>query len=204
MVRGWIGVSIQSVTPEIAKSFGLKEARGALVGDVEQKGPAGKAGIRQGDIIVSFGGHQVKNANTLPRLVAETPVGRSVAVVLMRDGKEVHTNVKVAELTEEKAAAMSESPVQSLGMSVQSLTEQLRQQAGIAEKSGVVVTEVEPGGRAEEAGIQAGDVIQEVNRRPVKDLSDYNAALSNLKKGSTLLLLLKRGGKGLYASLEVP
>ena len=205
VVRGWIGVSIQSVTPEIARSFGLKEPRGALVGDVEPKGPAGKAGIRQGDIIVAYGGHPLKNANDLPRLVAETPVGKSVPVVVIRDGKEVKATLRIEEMPEEKAAAaQSESPARSLGMKVESLTEQLRQQAGIEEKSGVVVTEVEPGSSAEDAGVQVGDVIKEVNRKPVKDLSDYNTVLGAAKKGSSLLLLLKRGKQSLYASLEAP
>ena len=202
VVRGWIGVSIQTVTPEIAKSFGLKEPRGALVGDVDPAGPAGQGGLRQGDIIVSFAGHQVKNANDLPRLVAETPVGKRVPVVVLRDGKEIQVTLKVEELTEEKVASPSPSPVPSLGMQVESLTEQLRLQAGIEEDSGVVVTEVEPGGSADDAGVQVGDVIKELNRKPVKDLSDYRAALGAAKKGSPLLLLLKRGKQTLYASLE--
>ena len=204
VVRGWIGVSIQTVTPEIAKSFGLKQARGALVGDLDPKGPAGRAGVRQGDIIVSYAGHGVKNSNDLPRMVAETPVGKQVPVVVLRDGKEVTITIKVEQLSEEKAEVQSELPVQSLGMKVEGLTEQLREQAGITENSGVVVVEVETGGSAEEAGIQVGDVIKEVNRRPVKDLSDYHAALGAAKKGAPLLLLLKRGKQSLYASLEVP
>jgi len=204
VVRGWIGVSIQSVTPEIAKSFGLKEARGALVGDVMPNGPADKAGIRQGDVIVSFGGHQVKNANDLPRWAAETPVGRSIVVIVKRDGKELPFTLKVEELSEEKVAIIpAESSVQGLGMKVDSLTDQLREQAGIEELSGIVVVEIEPGGRAEEAGVRPGDVIKEVNRKLVKDLPGYQAALGAAKPGIPLLLLMKRGKQTLYASLEL-
>jgi serine protease Do len=205
VVRGWIGVSIQTVTPEIAKSFGLKEVRGALVGDVVPGGPAAKGGIKQGDVIVSFAGHQVKNANDLPRLTAETAVGKSVPLGVVREGRELRLTVKIAELREEKASegggdrAVS---APSLGMQVDELSEQLRLQAGIEEGSGVVVTEIEPGGSAEEAGIEAGDVIKEVNRKPVKDLAEYQAALSHAKQGTPLLLLLRRGKQTLFASLE--
>jgi len=204
VVRGYIGVSVQSVTPEIAQSFGLREPRGALVGDLEPGGPAASAGIRQGDIVVAYGGRTLKNANDLPRLVAETPVGKRVAVVLVRDGKEVQATVRIAELSEQKAEVRSEAeaPSQSLGMKVDTLTEGLRQQTGISEQSGVLVTEVEQGGSADEAGVQAGDLIVEVNRNPVRNLSDYNHALGAAKRGYPLLLLLRRGGQSRYASLE--
>jgi serine protease Do len=202
VVRGWVGASIQGVTPEIAKSFGLKEARGALVGDVMPNGPADKAGIRQGDVILSFGGHHVKNANDLPRMAAETPVGKSVVVIVKRDGKDLPFTLKVGELTEEKVAIPAESSGQGLGMKVDSLTDQLREQAGIEELSGIVVIEIEPGGRAEDAGIRPGDVIKEVNRKLVRDLPGYQAALGAAKPGTPLLMLLKRGKQTLYASLE--
>jgi serine protease Do len=202
VVRGWIGVSIQSVTPEIAKSFGLTGTRGALVGDVLPNGPADKAGIKQGDVIISFGGHQVKNANDLPRMAAEAPVGKSVVVIVKRDAKDLPFTLKVEELREEKIAIPAESSVQGLGMKVDSLTDQLRAQAGIEELSGIVVVEIEPGGRADEAGVRPGDVIKEVNRKLVRDLPGYQAALSATKPGSPLLLLLRRGKQTLYASLD--
>ena len=202
VVRGWIGVSIQSVTPVIAKSFGLKEPRGALVRDVLSNGPAGKSGIKRGDIILDFGGNQVKNANDLPRMAAETPVGKSVPVVVLRDGKELKLTLKIEELSEEEVVTESQAPAHSLGMQVDSLTDQLREMTGIEERSGVVVSEIEPGGGAEDAGVQVGDVIKEINRKAVKDLSDYQAALGAVKKGEPLLLLLKRGKESLYASVE--
>jgi serine protease Do len=204
VVRGWIGVSIQSVTPEMARSFGVKEARGALVGDLQPEGPAAKGGLRQGDIIVSFAGRPVKGANDLPRLTAEAPVGSSVPVVVLRDGKERRLEIKIEELSEEKAAAHAQPPAPSLGLKVESLTEQLRQEAGIVERSGVVVTEVETGGSAEEAGVRPGDLVKEVNRKQVRSLADYQSALGKLRKGAPLLLLLKRGNQTLYASLESP
>ena len=110
VVRGWIGVSIQTVTPEMAKSFGLKEPRGALIAEVAAGGPADKSGIKRGDIIASYNGKDVKSANDLPRMVAETPVGTEVSITVFRNGKEVPLKIKVEELTEERVAALSHAP----------------------------------------------------------------------------------------------
>ena len=202
VVRGWIGASIQTVTPELAQSFGMKEARGALVGEVFKGGPAEKGGIQSGDIILSFDGKNVKSSNDLPRIVAETPVGKTVDVVLVRQGKEMHLSLKVEELTEAKIAAQSSAPVQSLGMKVDNITPQLRQQFGTGEKTGVLVVSVDPGGLADEAGIQRGDVIKQVNRKTVKNMADYNEAMSQRGNDQLLLLLLKRGKQAFYVTLE--
>ena len=202
VVRGWIGVSIQTVTPELAQSFGMKEARGALVSEVFKGGPADKAGMKTGDIILSFDGKNVKDSSDLPRLVAETLVGKTVEVVVMREKKEVHLSIKVDELTEEKIAAQSSAPVQSLGMKVDNITPQLRQQFGIKDKSGVVVVSVEQGSLADEGGIQQGDVIKEANRKTIKNVADFREAMSGSQSGQPLLLLLKRGKQTFFVSLE--
>ncbi|HJV64096.1 MAG TPA: DegQ family serine endoprotease [Geomonas sp.] len=202
VVRGWIGVSIQTVTPDLAKSFGLAEAKGALVGDVLPGGPADKAGIQRGDIILTYNGKPLKDANDLPRLVAETPVGKQVAVVLVRNGKQESHTVKVEEMTEEKVAAQSpEAPEQSLGMELEELTPQLRQHLGVAEKSGLVVESVEEGSAAEDAGIESGDVITEVDRKPVHTVAEFSAAVSKAK-GQPVLLLVKRGKQSFFVSLQ--
>jgi len=202
VVRGWIGVSIQTVTPDLANSFGLSEAKGALVGDVVAGGPADKAGIQRGDIILTYDGKKVKDANDLPRYVAETPVGKSVQVTLIRNGKEERRTIKVEEMTEEKVAAQSpEAAVQSFGMELQELTEQLRQHLGITEKSGLVVESVEEGSPADEAGIEAGDVITEVDRKPVRTMADFNTTVAKAK-GRAVLLLIKRGKQSFFASLQ--
>jgi serine protease Do len=202
VVRGWIGVTIQTVTPDLAKSFGMKEAKGALVGDVVKGGPADKGGIKTGDIIVSFDGKNVKTSNDLPRLVAETPVGKSVEVTVIRDNKEVRISIKVEEMTEEKIAAQSSEPVQSFGMKVDNITPQWQQQFGTSEKSGVVVVGVEKGSMADESGIQPGDVIKEINRKSVKNMIAYNEAVQGISKGQPLLLLLKRGKQTFFVSME--
>lgn len=202
VVRGWIGVTIQTVTPELAKSFGMKEAKGALVGDVAKNGPAEKGGIKTGDIIISFDGRDIKTSKDLPLLVAETPIGKTVDAVVMRDNKEVHVSIKLEELTEEKLVSQSSTPVQSFGMKVENLTPQLRQQFKIEEKSGIVVVNVEPGSFADDSGIQPGDIIKEVNRKAVSNLTDFNAALATTGKGRPVLLLLKRGKQTYFVVMQ--
>jgi serine protease Do len=201
VIRGWIGVAIQNVTLELAQSFGMKEAKGALVGDVAKGGPAEKGGIKTGDIIISFDGKNVKNANDLPRIVAETPVGKSVDVTVIREGKETHLTIKVEEMTEEKVAAQSSEPQQSFGIKVDNITPKWRQHFGIGEKSGLVVVSVDQGSLADEAGIQPGDVVKEVNRQDVKGIEDYNKAISKSGGGKPVLLLLKRGKQTFFVTM---
>ena len=202
VVRGWIGLSIQTVTPDLAKSFGLKETKGALVGGIVKGGPAEKGGIKTGDIIISFDGKNIKTANDLPRIVAETAVGKSANVTLIRENKELQVPIRVEEMTEEKIAAQSSAPIQSYGMKVDNLTPQLQQQFGINEKSGVVVVSVEQGSLASDSGIQPGDVIKEVNRKRVGNLADFNAAIGGINKGGPVLMLLKRGKQTFFVSME--
>jgi len=202
VVRGYIGVTIQSGTPELAKSFGLKESRGALVGDVVKGGPAEKGGVRIGDFIVTFDGRRVKSSSDLLRLSAVTPVGKAVEVVIIREGKEHDLSLKVEELSKEKMAAQTSTPVQSFGMKVENITPQMRQQFGTEEKSGVIVVIVEQGSLADIAGIQQGDVVKEVNRKTVRNLADFNEIIANSGKGEPVLLLLKRDKQTFFVALE--
>lgn len=202
VVRGWLGVTIQNLTPDLAKTFGMSEPKGALVSDVAPGGPAEHAGIKRGDIIVAFDGRDIKQSTDLPRLVAETPVGKEVDVAILRNGKPMTVRVKIEELTEARVAAESGTPVVSFGMKVADLTPPLRQQFGIKAKSGVVVVNVDQGSLAEEAGIQPGDLIVEVNRQSVRNLRDYNAALGKTAKGQPALFLLKREGQTFYVTMQ--
>ncbi|HEX9023714.1 MAG TPA: DegQ family serine endoprotease [Geobacteraceae bacterium] len=203
VVRGWMGVAIQTVTPDLARSFGMKEAKGALVSELMPGGPAEKGGVKTGDIIIAFDGKEIRSANDLPLIVAETPVGKSVDVAIIRNGKAEHLTIKVAELTEKVAAAESAAPVQSLGMKVENITPQIRQQLGITQKNGVVAMGVEQGSVAAEAGIQAGDIIFEVNRGHIRNLTEYEAAMKKAQKGQPVLFLVKRGKQTFYVSMEV-
>ena len=202
VVRGWLGVTIQTVTPEIAKSFAMKEAQGALISEVTSGGPADKGGIKQGDIIITFDGKKVKAANDLPFMVAETPVGKTVSVTVFRNGKTLDLQVRIEELTDQRVAEESHAPAQTFGMELDNLTPQVRRQFGITDTIGVVVVNVESGSLADQAGIKAGDVIKETNHRTVRNLQDFKAAMQKPGAGQLLLLLVKRGKQAFYVTLE--
>jgi len=202
VTRGWIGVAIQTVTPDLAQSFGLEGEKGALVSEVVKDGPADKGGLKSGDIILEFDGKMIHEMNELPRLVAATPVGKKVEIKLLRDGKEVKVSVTVARLKEEGGEAAAQV-TDTLGMSVADLTGERAAQMGIAEAKGVVVVDVKPGGIAEEAGIAKGDVVTEINNAKIATVGDYEKAVAARKKGTVMRLLLRRGDSSLFVALKV-
>jgi serine protease Do len=202
VVRGWLGVLVQKVTSELAESFGLPEGKGALVAKVEEESPAAKGGIEEGDIIITFDGQEIKEMDELPRIVAITPVGEKVKVVIFRDGKEKTLKVKVGEMPEEKTEAFEKEKEQDLGMTVQELTPELANRLGLVDDEGVIVRSVEPGGPAEEAGIKRGDVIRELNRKPISDMDGFAKAIEKAKKDDNILLFVKRGEDTLYVVLK--
>jgi serine protease Do len=204
VTRGWLGVAIQSVTPELAKSFGLKEPTGALVAEVTKDGPAEKAGLERGDVIVAFNGTPVKDSHELPALVARTPVGDKAEVTILHSGKEKTVSVKLGELTDQQAKASgSEDSGENWGMTVSNITPDVarRFQLERAQK-GVIVTDIDPGSSAETAGLQAGDVIEEVNRQPIDSVDAFNKAMTEAKDKETLLLLAKRGNATSFFALR--
>ena len=205
VARGWIGVSIQSVTPEIAEAFKLKESRGALVGDVAPGSPAEAGGIQRGDIIIAFDGKPVKDASDLPRIVAETPIKKLSTLKVLREGQEVEVRVTVAEMDEEKTASRKQrkAPEQDLGMTVDEIAPQWAREFNLREKTGVVILEVAPNSPAEEANLQPGDVIKEVARKPIRNLKDYRGAMEKLQGSGSILLFIGRGGQTFYSSLKV-
>jgi serine protease Do len=203
VVRGWLGVQVQRITPELAKSFGMDRERGALVADVMSDTPAEKAGIERGDIIIEFNGRKIEEMNDLPRAVATTPPNAEVPVKLLRKGQEKVVQVKVAELKEERVAAGGGTLEEGLGMTVQELTPEIARNLGVSESKGIIVTNVEEGTPAEEAGLRRGDVILEVNQKKVANLRDYRAALGRVGSTDSLLLLVRRGNNVLYVALKV-
>jgi serine protease Do len=196
-------VSIQEVTPGLAKSFGLKEGKGALVAQVVSGSPAEKAGIEQGDVIVQFDGKDVANSKDLPRIVASTPVGKEVTIKLSRDGKVLDRQVKVGEMEEKAEVGKAPSTKKSLGLTVQDLTPEIAKGLGLKKETGVVVTGVEPGSPAADAGIRSGDVIREVNRKPVKDVQDFIQKVEKAKDQDNVLLFLQRGQNNMFAAVTV-
>ncbi|MBE0557526.1 MAG: PDZ domain-containing protein, partial [Proteobacteria bacterium] len=202
VTRGLLGVSIQDVTPELAKTFGLKENKGALVAQVTPGGPADKAGIEQGDVIVKFDGKPVADSKELPRLVAATPVGKTITVEVMRDGKEVDCRTTVGEMEEQGTAEAMTAPAHApLGIMVQNITPQVAREFGLKREAGVVVTRVEPESAAADAMLRAGDVIREVNRKPVTDVADFKRKIAQAKGQGSILFLIQRGQNSLFAAV---
>ncbi|HYB19426.1 MAG TPA: DegQ family serine endoprotease [Thermodesulfobacteriota bacterium] len=202
VIRGWLGVGIQEVTPELAKSLGLREEKGALVAQVFSGSPAEKAGIEPGDVIMEFDGKEIVDSKDLPHTVASTPVGKSVTVKVSRDGKVIERQVKLGEM-EEKGVEVSQdtSSHKSLGMAVQNVTPEIARELGLKKEAGVVVARVEPGSPAADAGIQRGDVIQEVNRKPIKNAKDFVHQVEQAKKQESILLFIRRGQNSLFAAV---
>jgi len=203
VTRGWLGVMIQKVTPDIAESLGLSEPKGALVSDVVKDGPAEAAGIKQGDVIVEYDGKPVSDSAELPLLVARTPVGKTVKLKAIR-GKGTETfSIKIQELKEEETAERATGTAEDLGLAVQTLTPDLAENLGVDRNlKGVVVTQVEPGGPAADAGLRRGDVILEVNRQAVKDADAYKKALKAGGKGKSVLFLVRRGDNTIFLALK--
>ncbi|WP_298986357.1 Do family serine endopeptidase [uncultured Roseibium sp.] len=216
--RGWLGVRIQEVTDEIAESLGMDEAMGALVAGVTEDGPASKAEIEPGDVIIKFDGNEVEAMRELPRMVAETAIGKDVEVIVLRKGEEVTISVTLERLEEndvtEASATTEEEPEEKpveksevLGMTLSELDDELREQFSIeADVTGVVVTEVEAGSSAEEKRVQAGDVIKEVAQEPVETPADVEAEIEKLKEGgrrSALLLLANPSGDVRFVPVRI-
>ncbi len=204
VTRGWLGVMIQKVTPDIAESLGIPVAKGALVADVVKGGPAAEAGLKTGDVITSFDGHAVKESTELPLLVARTPIGRTVDVEILRDGEKKTVSVKIAEMKDEEAEGSAQES-EAYGLAVQTLTPEIAESLGIpADVKGVLVAGVESESPAEEAGLRRGDVIIEVNRQPVADVEGYSRLLKETESGKSVLLLVRRGENTVFLALKPP
>ena len=216
VVRGWMGIAIQEVTPALAKSFKLPEQRkGVLVSDVNDNGPSAAAGLKRGDVIIGYDDKEIQNVSQLRNMVARTGVGRTARVKVLRDGKEQVISVKVAERPSDEMLAKKEAAPAAPGESVkppdnvlaslrvQPLDQETMSRLNIpAKTTGVVINQVEPGSPAESAGIQRGDVIQEVNHEVVKSLEDYQKASAKIKKDEMAVLLLSRQGNNLFVAVN--
>jgi serine protease Do len=212
VVRGWLGVTIQPLDAELAKSFGLPGTQGALIASVAEESPAAKAGLRPGDVIVTYDGKPVDSPRVLPPLVANTPVGRSVPLGIVRDGVRQMVNVTVgnfADAKEARVAASGEPPAESrgserLGLGLAELTPELAQRFGLQGERGVVVTEVKPDSPAALAGLAPGDLIREVNRVPVRGLEDVQRGIARTPAGpGRVLLRVEREGTQRYVVIAV-
>jgi serine protease Do len=216
VVRGWMGVAIQEITPALAKSFKLPEQRkGVLISDVNENGPSYAAGMKRGDVVVAFNGKEVQSVSQLRNLVARTTVGKEADIKILRDGKEQSLKIKVAERPSDEALAKREpapsGPTETVkppdnvlaSLRVQTLDAAMMSQLNLpAKTTGVVVSSVESGSSAESAGLQRGDVIQEINHEVVKSLEDYQKASAKVKKDEMVVLLLSRQGNNLFVAVN--
>jgi serine protease Do len=204
VTRGWLGVSIQRVTPDIAEPLGMETARGALVSNVAAGSPAERAGIRVRDVIIDYAGKPIKESSDLPLMVARTHVGSRVDITVLRDKREFPLTVTIAELRDEEVMAPAPEREKDLGLTVQNLTPEIAQALGLKRAQGVVITAVERGSPADDAGLRRGDVILDIDRKTVRNLSDYREAIAGLKKGSSCLFLLQRGQATSFVALKIP
>jgi serine protease Do len=203
VTRGWLGVSIQEVTDDIAKSFKLKDAKGALVAEVMEDTPAQRGGMERGDIIISFDGKEVETPNELQRIVASTPPDKKVKAKVIRDGKIETLTVKVGAMPEE-ITETEKAITTDLGLTVQTLTPDLAEQFNWSrDEKGVLITGVDPSGAGAEAGLRRGDLIKEIDRQNVETTEDYRKILEEAKKGESVLFLIKRGTRTFYITLAL-
>jgi len=204
VTRGWLGVVIQPVTPELTEHLELDEPNGALVSRVLPDGPAAEAGIEHRDVIVEFDGKTIGDWNELPRVVAATPVDKKVKVVVIRDGERKTFRVHVAKLEDGEAQELASAPSESsvFGLRVQDLDRELAEQLGVDEDHGVVVTDIEPGSAADEAKLRRGDVILEVDRTEIDSVDALKRKLSEADEQRGALLLIRRGDATVFVPLK--
>ncbi len=205
--RGWLGVSIQNVTQDLARSFGLDRPRGALVANVLEDSPAAKAGIEPGDIILEFNGQSVSSSSALPPIVGETPVGSRVPVLVLRDGKRKTLKAKIEELKDQDGRAVparssQDESMTGLGVQVRDLTDDERETLGI-ERGGVVIVGMERDGPAARAGIRKGDVIRRVGRSSIDSARQLRKLVDDLPKGKPVSVLVQRGDNPLFVAITI-
>jgi serine protease Do len=205
VTRGYLGIVPQDLTPQLASIFGIKDTKGALVSQVEDNGPGAIGGLQRGDVIREVNGTPVLGAGDLRLQVAELAPGSSLSLKVLRNGVEKSVSIKVGtrpgEAISKLAPSLDSNPSGKLGVSVQDLNPQMARQLGLpTTASGVVITQVQPDSPAAEAGIMRGDVVQEVNRQPVKSASDFRNAVSQTSK--SVLLLIHRDDKTIYTVVE--
>jgi serine protease Do len=201
VTRGWLGVSVQNITPDIAENLKLKDQKGALVSHVFEGEPADQAGIKTGDIILELDGKAIQDTNELLRVVAKLVVGKNINVKISRNGSEMNFKVILGERKEEKELAWGEIN-ESFGMTVQEITPDIAEHFGLTGKKGVIITQIKEGTPAEDAGLKAQDIILQVNRVNISSMDDFLKAMSSVAKNDSVLLLVKRDRVSFFVTLH--
>lgn len=206
VVRGWLGVYIQNVTPDIAKAMNLPKAKGVIISKVQADSPAEKAGLKEEDVVLKFNGKEVSNNTELSTMVASTSPGTEVTLTVLRDGKEKNIRVKLGELNPKtQRLASGETSFKDVGIRVSDLTGEMIQKYNLPKlKHGVVITQVDPKSVAAQVGLQEGDVVLKLNRHTIDSVKDFNAILEKAKPGDTLLFYVRRGENNLFLAFPVP
>jgi serine protease Do len=204
VTRGWLGVSIQKIDPLLAESFGLEESKGALVAEVMKESPASRAGIKRGDVIIEFKGESVETFHDLPAMVAAIQPGEKVSLKILREGKEIDIEVTVDELKDEREAKAEPAPKADIvGLKVKPVPPEQAERLGLEEDAGVMVSGVGPGSAAGEAGIQKGDIILEINRKPLAGIDDYREVMKAIEDDESVLMLVRRDESSFYVALNL-
>lgn len=202
VTRGYLGVFLQPLDEELAKSFGLTEIKGALVAQVIKDSPAEKGGIKEGDVIIEYEGSKVEDVKDLQMKVANTPPGKTVSVGVWRDKKKIDLNIKVGEMPEEEPIVSEREEKLWRGIKVSSLTEEIKSQYDIEDNEGVVVIYVEPNSPADESGIKVGSVIKMINNYKIANISDYGNVIKNIPKNQGVRVLIKYAGRSRFIILK--
>jgi serine protease Do len=203
VTRGWLGVVIQDMDEDLAKSFGLEKARGALISEVADKSPAAEAGLRQGDVIVEMDGTAVTDVSTLRNKVAMIAPGTKIDLLVIREGAKKTVEITIGEQPAElaKNGSNGDESLQNMGLTLQNLTQELADQLGYSPEQGVLIAEVEAGSPAEQAGLKPGQLIEEVNKQRVHNLKDLRKVLEGVKADAKVLLYVRAGEYSQYIVL---
>jgi serine protease Do len=204
VTRGLLGVTIQRITPEIKDKFDLKTTEGALIAEVAKGSAAEKGGLQRGDVIIRYDGKKVKEMSALPPMVAQTPVGKEVEIVVIRKGRERRLTAVIEELKEEAAAAAPPSPEieEAFGLSVQELTPELAEALSLQGEKGVVISSIRRGSPADEAGLQRGDLVQEIEHESIEDMDDYRRVMEKSASKKQILMVVRHRGHTGYVVLK--
>ncbi len=203
VTRGYLGVYLQEISEDLKDALGLPSLDGILISEVMENTPADKAGIKSGDVVLEFDGKKVKDMQTFRLQVASTPVDKSVKMKIFRDGKEKTLTVKMGEFPEELHVADEQGEKSDLGLKVTDVTDAQAQRFNLAAKRGVVVIDVDEDSPASDAGIRVGDIILTIGKKEIGDISDYRAAVSQLKEGKSAVFHLQRGERKLYVAVTL-
>jgi serine protease Do len=215
VTRGWLGVTIQNFTPELAKEFGLEKAAGALVTEIFKGSPADRAGLKRGDVILDVNGKKISNVEGLRNLVAQSKVGSTIKIKILRSDDTMVFDALISEFPQDMTHALSKESDEEndlltendnalAGFTVMELTGNIAKQLDIPKnEKGVVIVKIDPYSIAEDAGLKKGDVIQEMNKKRIDSISDFNRVRKGIREGDTALLFINRNGNKFYITLKI-